>query len=46
MIGAKKEYKIELTPGPGNYEATNEITHVRETSVKISQAKREDIFKE
>ena len=46
MIGAKQEYKIEDTPGPGNYEATLEVTHGKSSAVRISQAKREDIWKE
>lgn len=46
VIGAKQEQKIEDTPGPGNYNISNEMTQVRETNVNFSQAKREDIWKE
>ena len=46
VIGAKQEHKIQDTPGPGNYEATSQVTQVQSKVVKISLAKREDIFKE
>jgi len=35
---------IPDTPGPGNYNTQSELTHQRESSACISQAKREDIW--
>ena len=45
-IGQKREEKIPMTPGVGSYEARNDLTVSKEASVKISQAKREDIWVE
>lgn len=45
-MGAKRETKISDTPGPGNYNANVAITQSKEASVRISQAKREDIWKD
>lgn len=46
VIGAKLDQKISDTPGPGNYDTSTKITQVREMSVKMSQAKRDDVFRE
>ena len=46
VISTKQETKIEQTPGPGNYNTRSELTHQKEKVVKISQAKREDLWKE
>ena len=45
-IGAKYENKVSDTPGPGNYNADVTVTQSKEKIVKISQARREDIWKE
>ena len=45
-IGQKREEKIPMTPGVGSYEARNDLTVSKEASVKISQAKREDLWKQ
>ena len=46
-IQGKKEVKIELGPGPGNYDADNtSLTRQREATVRMSQAKRKDIWEE
>ena len=44
VIGAKIEQKISDTPGPGNYDTSSGITRSREITVRMSQAKREDVF--
>jgi len=40
------EQKIENTPGPGNYDTKVNLTTPKEHAVKISQAKRQDIWGE
>jgi len=38
------EQKIEQTPGPGNYDTKINLITPKEHVVKISQAKRQDIW--
>ena len=46
IMGGKVEQKISDTPGPGNYDSRAEMTQNREHMVVMSQAKREDLWKE
>mmetsp|Transcript_14602 Transcript_14602/g.19762 ORF Transcript_14602/g.19762 Transcript_14602/m.19762 type:complete len:209 (-) Transcript_14602:264-890(-) len=45
-MGQKREARIENTPGVGSYNANSELTVSKEASVKISQAKREELWKD